>query len=151
MLKRNWASAYKARIEKRSFENAQVRMRESRSFRAWWETVCFLGKQMHFQSIELWKRRNGDYVNTYVWNAPEGNITTDKTVEFSFPLYGNGTAEREIRVRTSVNGYLELNGRQAMLLARLMDGFPPPDKEQESEELNLFNQHDTRSTIKEKA
>ncbi|MBA7628439.1 Undecaprenyl-phosphate alpha-N-acetylglucosaminyl 1-phosphate transferase [subsurface metagenome] len=150
-LKRNWAIAHEVRIERRSFENAQVRMRESRSFRAWWETVCFLGKQMHFQSIELWKRRNGVYVNTYVWNAPEGKITTDKTVEFSFPLYGNGTAEREIRVRTSVNGYLELNGRQAMLLARLMDGFPPPDKEQESEELDLFNQHDTRSTIKEKA
>lgn len=32
-----------------------------------------------------------------------------------------------MKASIGINGYLELGGRQAMLLARLMDEFPPPE------------------------
>jgi len=37
----------------------------------------------------------------------------------------------EIRAHIPTDGYLEMGGRQAMLLGRLMDEFPPPEKVQE--------------------
>ncbi|MCH8120944.1 MAG: WecB/TagA/CpsF family glycosyltransferase [Planctomycetes bacterium] len=150
-LKRNWAIAREARTEKRNFESAQLRMRESRSFRAWWEVVCVMAKKMHFQSIGLWKRCNGHYVNTCAWNTPENIFTTDKTMKLILPLNGNGTAEWEIRARIWADSYLELSGRQAMLLGRLMDEFPPPEQEEEAEALDQRANTTRRSTIKEKA
>ena len=110
-----------------------------------------MAKKMHFQSIGLWKRSNGHYVNTCAWNAPEDIFTTDKTVKLILPLNGNGTAEWEIRARIWANGYLELTGRQAMLLGRLMDEFPPPEQQEETEALDQRANTTRRSTIKEKA
>jgi UDP-GlcNAc:undecaprenyl-phosphate GlcNAc-1-phosphate transferase len=138
-LKRNWAIICKTRTERRYFENVQLRMRESRSFHAWWKTVCIMAEQMHFQSIGLWNRHNDHYELTCGWNAPGVMFTTEKTMKLTFPLRGNGQEEWEIRARVWVDGYLELSGRQAMLLARLMDEFPPPEPEQEIEALNQLD------------
>jgi UDP-GlcNAc:undecaprenyl-phosphate GlcNAc-1-phosphate transferase len=132
-LKHNWALARDARAVRRTFEDAEMRMRDARSLPAWWETVRDMGKQMHFQSIALWNRRAGHYVSNCVWNAPEGRFTNGRTAELTLPLHGNGAEEWEIRAHIWADGYLELSGRQAMLLARLMDEFPPPEQQQETE------------------
>ncbi len=108
-------------------------------------------KKMRFQSIGLWNHHNGHYVSTCAWNAPEGKSTTGETVKLSLPLHGKGAAEWEIRARIWVDGYLELSGRQAMLLARLMDEFPPPEQQEEAETLDQRANTTRRSTIKEKA
>jgi len=149
-LKRNVAIALDARKQRRKFENAQVRMRESKSFHEWWETVSIMCEKMNFQNIGLWNRRNGDYLNTCLWNAPEGKFTTGKIVKLNLPLEGNGAAEWELRASIWSDDYLELCSRQAMLLARLMDEFPPPEQEEEAEELDLFSMK-RRFTIEEKA
>ena len=132
-LKHNWALARDARAVRCRFEDAEMRMRDARSLRAWWETVRDMGKQMHFQSIALWDRRTGHYVSNCVWNEPEERFTSGRTAELTLPLHGNGAQEWEIRARIWADGYLELSGRQAMLLARLMDEFPPPEQQKKAE------------------
>jgi N-acetylglucosaminyldiphosphoundecaprenol N-acetyl-beta-D-mannosaminyltransferase len=149
-VKRNWSIARETRIEKHNFENAQLRMRESSSLSAWWEAVCVMAKRMHFQNIGLWKRCDGHYVSTCVWNMPESKYSTGKTMKLVLPLHGNGTAEWEIRANIWVDGYLELSGRQAMLLGRLMDEFPPPEQEKEVEALDQRSNTTHRSMIEEK-
>ena len=131
-LKRNWAIAREVKDERRIFEIAQVKMRESGSFDAWWDTLCTMGKEMRFRSIELWNRRDDRYVNICSWNAPEGKSMTGRTINLRLPLNGNGAAEYEIRVCILADGNLEPGGRQAMLLGRLMDEFPPPEQVQEA-------------------
>jgi len=128
-LKRNRIITREAREIKRSFENAQVRMLESRSFKAWWETVCDMGQKMHFHSIGLWHNRNGCSVNVREWKASKS--TKEKLLKIIFTLNGRDTTEWEMRVKILINSYLELSARQAMLLARLMDEFPPPEEESE--------------------
>jgi len=150
-LKRNLAIAYGARKYRRTFEMAQVRMRESKSFQEWWEAVCTMGQKMHFQTIGLWNYRSGQYVRTCMWNVPEDKFKTGKTAKFTLPIRGNGSAEWEIRANALVNGVLELSGRQAMLLARLMDEFPLPDHKEEAEQLELFADVINHSSIKKKA
>lgn len=132
-LNHNWGIAREARVEQRSFESAEVKMRDIRSFDAWWETLCDMGGRMHFQSIELWSRRNGQLASARVWYAPV--VPSDKVAQVNLPLRGKAATEWEMRASIRINGYLELGGRQAMLLARLMDEFPPPDGREQAEVL----------------
>ena len=83
---------------------------------------------MRFQSIALWNRRNGDYVNICEWHAPNGKFPTGKSVKLSLPLDGCEPPELEIRARIWADGCMEMSGRQGMLLSRLMDEFPPPEE-----------------------
>ncbi len=128
-LRRNWAIAHKARAEKRSFESAQLRMREATSFDAWWQTLCRMGRQMQFRSVGLWDHNAESFVGTCQWDAPKDN-QTGRYVKLSLPLSAYGEGRWEIRASIWANGCLEVSGRQGMLLSRLMDEFPPPDQDQ---------------------
>ena len=108
-------------------------MREARSFSAWWETLCEMGRQMRFECIELWRHGNGAPENACTWNSPHGEFATGKTAQFNLPIHKEEGDKYEVRARIWVNGCLELGGRQAMLLARLMDEFPPPAQKAETE------------------
>lgn len=129
-LKHNWAIAREAKAVSRNFETAELRMREATSFGGWWETLCDMGNQMYFRNIGLWHRSNGHYVNVRTWHSPERKFPSNKTARIRLPLRPDDAGEWELRVRIWVNGCLEVGGRQAMLLARLMDEFPPPQEKE---------------------
>ena len=131
-LRRNLAVAHQAKAQTRSFESAQTQMRESTSFPAWWQTLCDMGEHMRFQSLGLWHRYNGRYINTCAWNAPQKESGNGRSVKVSLPLDSNGDAECELRACIRADDCLELSGQQAMLLARLIDEFPAPEQEQEA-------------------
>ena len=126
-LRYNWNMAHEARKETRIFEKASLKIQESVSFPAWWDTVCEMCKEMRFHGIGVWNLHNGQYINTCIWKAPEDNCT-HKNATFILPLDGNGTVKWEIRANICADGYLEQSGRQAMLLARLIGNFPPPEQ-----------------------
>jgi UDP-GlcNAc:undecaprenyl-phosphate GlcNAc-1-phosphate transferase len=132
-LSRNWEIAREAGMEQRSFERAEVKMRDAGSLDAWWEALYDMGSRMHFQSIELWSRRRGQLVSVRLWYSPV--VPAGRTAQLSLPLRGNAGTEWEMRASIGINGYLELGGRQAMLLARLMDEFPLPEQKEEAEVL----------------
>ncbi|MBN1506411.1 MAG: WecB/TagA/CpsF family glycosyltransferase [Sedimentisphaerales bacterium] len=125
-LKHNWIIGREIKAVNHNFEAAELRMRDATTFARWWEIVCEMGGQMYFQSIGLWNRRNGDYVSARAWDAPDGKFPTNRTTQVHLPLRPSPAGECELRVRIWVNGCLEVGGRQALLLARLMDEFPPP-------------------------
>lgn len=150
-LRRNLAMRREARVEKRGFEDIQIRMRESTCFDSWWETMCIMAEQMHFQSIGLWSRCDDHYTPVCGWNAPGGTFTTGKTTNLTLSLHVNEEKDWEIRARIRVGGYLERSGRQAMLLARLMDEFPPPEQEQKAEALDQSANTMRRYPIREEA
>ncbi|MDT8300325.1 MAG: MraY family glycosyltransferase [Sedimentisphaerales bacterium] len=151
-LKRNLTIKHHSMKDRHTFEMAQVRMHESTSFQEWWETMCIMGQKMNFQNIGLWNCRNGQYVRTCMWNVSDDKFKTGKTAKFTLPIRsGNDLVEWEIRVHTSVNGFLELSGRQAMLLARLLDEFPLPENKKEPKQLELFPNTTNRSSIRKKA
>jgi UDP-N-acetylmuramyl pentapeptide phosphotransferase/UDP-N-acetylglucosamine-1-phosphate transferase len=126
-LRYNWSIARATSKEIRCFEKAQLRMRESVSFDKWWDTICEMCNELRFEKIELWSSNNGRRTNTCLWQAPQ-HKSTDGNAEFTLPLDSNGAAKWEIRANISAGGNLERSGRQAMLLGRLMDEFPPPEQ-----------------------
>ena len=129
-MRRNWAIAHKAKVEKRIFENTQLRMQELTSFHAWWQALCDMGREMQFRSIGLWDYRTGSYVDACKWDAPDEKFESGRFVRLSLPLSGDGEGRWEVRASIWADGYLEVSGRQGMLLSRLMDEFPPPDQGQ---------------------
>lgn len=131
-LKHNLAVARQAKVQARSFESAQTRMNRFTSFPEWWQTLCAMGEQMHFQSVGLWRRENGTYVNTCAWHAPQEEAANGRTIKLSLPLESNVEPQCELRASIYAKDYLELSGHQAMLLARLMDEFPPPQRQSEA-------------------
>ena len=110
-----------------------------------------MGKKMDFQTIGLWNCRIGQYVRTCMCNVSDDKFKTGKTAKFVLPIHGNGSTEWEIRVDSSINGFLELSGQQATLLGRLMDEFPLPENEEEAGQLELFPDVTHRSSIKKEA
>jgi UDP-GlcNAc:undecaprenyl-phosphate GlcNAc-1-phosphate transferase len=129
-LRRNWALAKESKGDKHIFETAETKMRNAKNLLTWWETLCEMVDEMHFASVGLWSRGDGDFTRSLVWNAPEGRFPSDKTTALSLPVRGDGTVQWEVRASIWVNGSLKHSGRQAMLLARLVDEFPPPCQEQ---------------------
>ncbi len=128
-LRRNRAIAYETRSGKRSFEWAQVRMQNATSLDEWWKVLCEMGEQMHFQNLAVWERREADYVRRLVWNAPDDKFVGCRRIALALPLPQDGAVVRELRACVWVNGFLEIGGQQATLLARLIDEFPPPEPE----------------------
>jgi len=139
-LRRNRTMAHQSRAEKRSFEDAQLKMRQAKSFNAWWQTVCEMAGQMNFRSVGLRQRQNGNYATTCSWNRRPGMFTATRTVKTNLQFGGNGTPEWEITAHIEADGDLDLCGCQSVLLARLMDEFPPPQAE-EIEALDAHNEH----------
>ena len=150
-LRRNLAMRREARAEKRRFEGIQIRMRESTCFESWWQTMCIMAEQMHFHSIGLWAWQNDRYSPVCGWNAPGGTFTTDRSTYLTLSLDVNGLKDCQIRARIRVGGYLERSGQQAMLLARLMDEFPPPERPQQAEASGQGADAGSRPAIKQKA
>ncbi len=132
-IRGNWTIAHGAKAERRTFENAQLKMRESRSFHTWWRTLCDMGEEMHFQSIGLWDRCNSSYVSGCQWSASAEKFPAGRSVRLDLPLGVNGDGKWEIRASIWADGCLETSGRQGMLLSRLMDEFLPPEQKQEAE------------------
>ncbi len=142
-LKRNRILAGKARKEMRIFENIQLQMRESKTFKSWWETICFMGEQMYFQKIGLWRYSDGEYVLSSEWESIQSNSNTGKTLKLSLPLKGTSGWELRSYICADTDEFLELGGLQAMLLSRLIDEFPIPEPG-DGEEKQVFT-----STIEE--
>jgi len=130
-LKRNRTIVQETKIAKQDFEKAEMRMRNATSFGAWWETLSEMARQMRFQSLGVWNRYNNHCIRTQAWNTPEGLFAAGKIMKLTLPLHRNGATEWEIRARIWINDFLELSGHQAMLLARLMDEYPPPGSDVE--------------------
>ena len=86
-----------------------------------------MAQEMRFQSIGLWDCQKGGYVDTCHWCISEEKSAGGRLVKLTLPLDEEREGKWEVRASILADGYLEISGRQGMLLSRLMDEFPPPD------------------------
>jgi len=125
-IKRILAISREKKEEKDRFEDAQLRMGEATSVKAWWESVCRMAEEMQFHSMELCLHYNSRLAATCEWDVSRHESQVCRTAEFVLPLQKNGSGmASEIKVRIRRNGSLEGPCRRVSLLGRLMDEFPP--------------------------
>ena len=150
-LKRNRSIVQETKTARHDFEIAELTMRNATTFRAWWETLSEMARQMHFESLGIWHCRDNRYVMTQAWGTPESLFAAGKTMKLTLPFHRNGATEWEIRARIWINDFLESSGHRIMLLARLMDEFPPPVPEQGTELLDQPAKTRVQAEASEKA
>jgi len=108
--------------EKHCFEDAQLRVREAKSFEDWWKAVCGMSEEMDFTWVALTVADKDGTYQTSVWRCPGPAPSPRDFVTVTIPVVRKRpgcTLQLEAGVR--VNGSVEAAGRRAGLLGRLVD------------------------------
>ncbi|MCX5685206.1 MAG: MraY family glycosyltransferase [Planctomycetota bacterium] len=108
--------------EKYCFEDAQLRVREAKTFEDWWKAVCNMSEEMDFTWVALTVADKEGMYQTSVWRCPGPATSPRDLVTVTIPVVRKRpgcTLQLEAGVR--VNGSVEAAGRRAGLLGRLVD------------------------------
>jgi hypothetical protein len=108
--------------EKHCFEDAQLRVREAKSFDEWWKVVCDMSDAMDVIWVALAASDSDGTVHTSVWRRPGPAPSPGELVTVTIPVVRKRpgcTFRLEAGLR--VNGSVEGAGRRAGLLGRLVD------------------------------
>lgn len=143
-MKRNKAIARKQRTEQSVFEDAQLRVREAKTFDAWWEAVCIMASEMEIDRLAVSFPEGQDSTEMLVWQLSEGALLPGNVANMSFEIHH---PEMRIPMRLDVavrrNGSWELSGRRAVFLSRLLDEGPIPLEAGPS----MIRQHELRPLL----
>ncbi len=121
-IKRMRSAAQQVKKEKNSFEDAQLRMRDKRSFEGWWEAVCQLAQELDFVWMELSLRNNEGSSWTTVWRRPGEASSRDNMVTLAMSARRDQSGfQMQIKIGLEAGSSLETTGRRARLVGRLLD------------------------------
>jgi UDP-N-acetylmuramyl pentapeptide phosphotransferase/UDP-N-acetylglucosamine-1-phosphate transferase len=122
ILRKNLHLSQTVRETRRSFEHAQLQMREARTIEEWWAAICSAGEKMDFVWLSLTQKSPGDLTNTFVWRNSNKELFQMPIVTMATPVhhFGSGTSV-QVDVAVSVNGSLESAGQRMSLFGRLID------------------------------
>jgi exopolysaccharide biosynthesis WecB/TagA/CpsF family protein len=128
-VRRDLGLVREARRQRHCYEDAQLAMRTADSVAAWWQVICTAAEDMQFRRVILMSGNGGHEgaADKLVWTKPGAPVKFDDTVRFDLPLRDGGAIGKIVGYVDSSDS-LESVGRRAMLLARLVDEFPPPEQ-----------------------
>ena len=108
--------------QQRIFEHAQLSLRNARSSKEWWTSVCNAAERMDLAWVSLKTRHKDGRVEEEIWRAPqsEPDLSRIITVTIALGKSKKGAAE-EFELAISANGSLEDANHRATLFGRLID------------------------------
>ncbi len=124
-IRRNITAAKERKQERNCFEDAQLKLREARSFEAWWDAICSLGRRMEFESLVLSWCDGENEGRTMSWRRSSREFSPRDIINVSIPLENEtigGPAQIELAVQP--NGSVEATVRRVTFLGRLLDERP---------------------------
>ncbi len=121
-IRRNAAVARDAKEERRDFEEAELLLREARSFDAWWRAVCLAAGQLAFSRLSLPVSKRDGTARTLIWRRPRPELGRDEALRMSLPIPDRRSGPPlRLEIDVSVDGSVESGGRRAALFTRLLD------------------------------
>jgi len=121
-LQHNLAVARRGREYKRDFEHSELRIREARSFSAWWRVVCAAAAKMDFAWLALDLTNGNRTPKTLVWRRHDYDPAAHQTIKMVIPMRQHRPGfPLQIEAAIEVNGSLESAGYRAALFSRLID------------------------------
>jgi hypothetical protein len=117
--------ARRQRMDRLSFEAAELQFRNAQTFDQWWHCLCMAAKALDFarMSLEMASRDNGPRFLT--WKKEIGGVAIEESqdvLEVKVPLRDRHQGRpHEILIRIPANGSLESAGRRVTLFTRLAD------------------------------
>jgi UDP-GlcNAc:undecaprenyl-phosphate/decaprenyl-phosphate GlcNAc-1-phosphate transferase len=112
------------RVERKSFEEAQLHLKGASSFDEWWNSICIAAKTMEFASVSLEIEARDGNKRVLLWNSnkhPKPD-SDSSTLQINVPIDdrrrdGNPSFGAKIPARES----LEAAGRKLALFTRLVE------------------------------
>ncbi len=120
-IKCDFVRGRETKQEKQSFEDAQLRMREAKSFDDWWTAICFMSEAMDVTWIALTFSGGNKPVQVSIWRCPGPVASPRDIITMTIPVARSrpgGSLEIEAGFR--VNGFAR-GGRPAGRPARAPD------------------------------
>jgi UDP-GlcNAc:undecaprenyl-phosphate/decaprenyl-phosphate GlcNAc-1-phosphate transferase len=118
------ALALSQKREQRTFEDLQLRFRQTRDDREWWDAVCEAARRLDFDRVSLSMTDARGPTDVEVWRKTDVTPKAVRVVTMNMPLSGTGADSRsrmDIEVAIIVDGSVEAAGRRGVLFGRLID------------------------------
>jgi len=116
----------KQRIERKAFEEAQLRFRNARTFDQWWECMCKAGEALDCSRIclEMATRDNGR--RSFVWqkdqNGQSDPLAAAEVLRLRVPIKDRRAGQtQQIEIDVMAADSMESAGHRATLFARLTE------------------------------
>ena len=122
VLQQNRAIARQARQDRAGFEQAQLLLREARSFDAWWQGVCLAAGDLEFARLSLPLINRDGTRRMLTWHHAGPESAPDEILRMDLPIRDRRAGPPlRLGVAISVNGSVESGGRRLALFSRLLD------------------------------
>lgn len=113
--------AHRQRIERKSFEEAQLHFRSARSFEDWWQAACIAARKLQFSSLDLNLSNRDGSPRILNWQT-DSDSSGQPMVTMEIPIAdrrSGGAMRMKISVPKTTS--LESIGRRVTFLARLIE------------------------------
>jgi len=121
-LHRNRIIALEAQRHKRDFENAQLLIRQARTFPQWWQAVEQAARQMDFARVAMVTRNRTGSFRKLLWRCPGPVPPMQDLISVALPLRQRRSDQPlRLTLAVKVNGSLESAGQRAAFFSRLID------------------------------
>ena len=121
-LHRNRSIAQEVQEHRRDFDNAQLLLRQARTFEQWWWAIEKAAEQMDLVSVTLPLQGRDGTLRTMRWRRGGSVDQGHNVIDLTLPVHQR-RADDPLRLELVVwvNGSLESAGRRAALFSRLID------------------------------
>ena len=121
-LQERYRISQQQRVQRATFEHAQLRFQQVRDLGQWWQAICEAANQMGFARVSLTRIAGDGHAETECWQAPAAQPTVSRILRMTVP-YGSGQEEttQEFEIAICVGDSLEDACRRASLFSRLID------------------------------
>jgi len=121
-LRRRHATQRAIQDTRRTFENAQLRLRLASTFDQWWDALCAAATEMRLAAVTITLTAPDAAPRTLTWSHPSLQLDGNGTLKSIVPVRGHpGGSALEARLEAPVNGSLELAAHTLACFTRLLD------------------------------
>ena len=128
-LQAKYVLARRAKQERRTFEELQLRFRRIHDQTEWWQAVCEAGEGLDLAWVSFTAKDEGGRLDTRVWRGTMDGAVVSNMVTMSLPIRDAHTgASVEFEIAIAADDSLESAGRRGALFSRLIDEYGLPGR-----------------------
>ena len=143
-LRHNWAIGRAIDVNRRTFEDGQLRLRAAGNFRQWWNAVCASADAAGFCRLNM-TVESRDHVNrSLLWQADEHRYSGEMTLRLAVPVRHRRPGDSLwLGMEIPVEDSLESAGHKAALFVRLLEEHSLAELTEANEDLLIHAAEET--------
>ena len=135
----------------RLFQEIHLGLRQTASFRQWWQMVCDAAESQGILELSLIATVRSGRRHKFTWQSNNHENNHHEAVSVKLPISRQRFGiDMEIEAKMFVNGSLESTGRRMMLFGRLIDEYSRTAQPNKVEDISVLKFTNNRQPVKAK-